>query len=77
MLHLLKFVNVTEVGPRDGFQMEKQFIPTDIKIEFVNSLVRCGIRRMEVTSFVSTKAIPQMRDAAQVIAGVDRNLGPD
>lgn len=74
-MDLLKFVNVTEVGPRDGFQMEKQFIPTDIKIEIVNALARCGIRRMEVTSFVSPKAIPQMQDAAQVIAGVDKSLG--
>jgi len=74
-MHLPKFVNVTEVGPRDGFQMEKQFIPTDVKIELVNALARCGIRRMEVTSFVSPKAIPQMQDGAQVIAGVDRSLG--
>ena len=74
-MRLPKFVHVTEVCPRDGFQMEKQFIPTEIKIELINDLARCGIRRMEVTSFVSPKAIPQMQDAAQVIAGVDRSRG--
>jgi hydroxymethylglutaryl-CoA lyase len=68
-------VKVVEVGPRDGFQMEKAFIPTETKIELVNALARCGFRRMEVTSFISPKAIPQMRDAAEVIAGVDRSTG--
>jgi hydroxymethylglutaryl-CoA lyase len=68
-------VTVVEVGPRDGFQMEKTFIPTETKIELVNSLARCGFTRMEVTSFISPKAIPQMRDAAEVVAGVDRSTG--
>jgi hydroxymethylglutaryl-CoA lyase len=74
-MNLPKFVHVTEVGPRDGFQMEKEFIPTETKIELVNALARCGIKRMEVTSFVSPKALPQMQDAVQVVAGVDKNLG--
>ena len=65
-------VKVVEVGPRDGFQMEKAFIPTETKIELINALVRCGFARMEVTSFISPKAIPQMRDASEVVAGVDR-----
>lgn len=68
-------VKIVEVGPRDGFQMEKTFIPTGTKIELVNALARCGFSRMEVTSFISPKAIPQMRDAAEVVAGVDRSLG--
>jgi hydroxymethylglutaryl-CoA lyase len=68
-------VNVVEVGPRDGFQMEKAFIPTATKIELVNALARCGFARMEVTSFISPKAIPQMQDAAEVVAGVDRRTG--
>ncbi len=68
-------VKIVEVGPRDGFQMEKPFIPTGTKIELVNALARCGFSRMEVTSFISPKAIPQMRDAAEVVAGVDRSLG--
>lgn len=68
-------VTVVEVGPRDGFQMEKEFIPTKTKIDIINSLAECGIKRMEVTSFVSPKAIPQMRDAAEVMAGVERARG--
>lgn len=68
-------VKVVEVGPRDGFQMEKTFIPTETKIGLINSLARCGFTRMEVTSFISPKAIPQMRDAAEVVAGVDRSTG--
>lgn len=66
-------VTVVEVGPRDGFQMETAFIPTKTKIELINALIGCGIRRMEVTSFVSPKAIPQMRDAAEVLAGAVRS----
>jgi len=74
-VNLPKSVTVVEVGPRDGFQMEKVFIPTASKIEIINALGRCGIRRMEVTSFISPKAIPQMRDAAEVMAGVERGRG--
>ena len=66
---------IIEVGPRDGFQMEREFIPTETKIELVNALAACGFPRMEVTSFISPGAIPQMRDAAQVVAGVDRTTG--
>ncbi len=58
-------VAIREVGPRDGFQMEREFIPTDTKIEIVNTLIDAGLRRFEVTSFVSPKAIPQLRDAAE------------
>jgi len=64
-------VSVVEVGPRDGFQMEVNFIPTETKIELINALIRTGIQRIEVTSFISPKAIPQMRDAAEVVAGLD------
>jgi len=70
-----KSVKVVEVGPRDGFQMETEFIPTDLKIEIVNSLIQAGLRHFEVTSFISPKAIPQMRDAAEVLAGVTRVPG--
>jgi hydroxymethylglutaryl-CoA lyase len=65
-------VQITEVGPRDGFQAEKSFIPTPQKIDFVNRLVAAGVPRIEVTSFVSPRAVPQMADAAEVMAGVDR-----
>jgi hydroxymethylglutaryl-CoA lyase len=68
-------VTIVEVGPRDGFQMEPQFIPTAKKIEIVNALAKTGIRRIEVTSFISPRAIPQMGDAAEVVAGIDRSGG--
>ena len=74
-MNLPKTVRIREVGPRDGFQMEREFIPTATKIEIINALVRTGLCLFEATSFVSPRAIPQMRDAAQVLAGIDRHEG--
>lgn len=74
-MNLPQNVIIREVGPRDGFQMEREFIPTDTKIEIVNALASAGIRLFEATSFVSPKAIPQLRDAAQVVAGINRVKG--
>ncbi len=68
-------VSVTEVGPRDGLQSEPEFVPTDRKIALVNGLIDAGIRHLEVTSFVSPRAVPQLRDAADVLAGIDRSKG--
>jgi len=68
-------VSIVEVGPRDGLQSEPVFVPTDKKIALVNGLIDTGIRHLEVTSFVSPRAVPQMRDAAEVLAGVDRSKG--
>lgn len=65
-------VTVCEVGPRDGFQNEKTFIPTRRKIEIVNAMFAAGLRHIQVTSFVSPRAVPQLSDAAEVIAGIDR-----
>ncbi|MEF9601917.1 hydroxymethylglutaryl-CoA lyase, partial [Paracoccus sp. PXZ] len=59
-------VSVTEVSPRDGLQSEKVFVPTEDKIRLVESLVAAGIRSVELTSFVSPRAVPQMRDAAEL-----------
>lgn len=70
-----KNVRVVEVAPRDGFQMEKIFIPTETKIHTINSLLRCGFKKIEATSFISPKAIPQMKDATEVIAAIDRSEG--
>lgn len=64
-------VRLREVGPRDGFQSIHQFIPTEQKIKTVRALASAGIREMEVTSFVSPKVIPQMEDAAEVLAGTE------
>jgi len=68
-------IEVTEVGPRDGFQNEKTPIPTAAKIDLVNKLIDAGVPRIEVTSFVSPKAVPQMADAAEVMKHVDRSKG--
>ena len=74
-MSLPKAVHIREVGPRDGFQIEREFIPTDTKIEIVNALASVGMRFIEATSFVSPKAIPQLSDAAQVVAGIKRVEG--
>lgn len=66
---------IVEVGPRDGFQMEKTFIPTDLKVEVINKVVRAGVRKIEATSFVNPKVIPQMADADEVMRRVDRAPG--
>lgn len=65
---------LTEVGPRDGLQSETEFVPTARKIELIQSLLDAGLRRFEITSFVSPRAVPQLRDAAEVVAAFrDRN----
>ncbi|MDB6177867.1 hydroxymethylglutaryl-CoA lyase [Paracoccus sp. Z330] len=68
-------VEIFEMGPRDGLQNEKRLIPAADKIALVDLLSRCGFRRIEVTSFVSPKWVPQMADAAQVMAGITRAPG--
>jgi len=70
-----RFVLVTEVGTRDGFQSEPKFIPTDIKAELINDLVDAGVRSIEATSFVSPRAVPQMADGGQVMELVRRQPG--
>ena len=68
-------ITVCEVGPRDGFQNEKTFIPTERKIEVVNALFASGLKHMQVTSFVSPRAVPQLADAEEVLAGIERPDG--
>lgn len=68
-------ITVCEVGPRDGFQIEASFIPTEKKIEIINALFAAGLRHMQVTSFVSPRAVPQLADAETVLAGIDRPEG--
>jgi len=60
-------VDVVEVGPRDGLQSEPQAVPTAAKIEFIQRALAAGIRRVEVTSFVNPKKVPQMADAEDVL----------
>ena len=66
---------INDVAVRDGFQIEKQFVPTATKVELVNQLARTGLHKIEVTSFVSPKAVPALADANAVLAGIDRVPG--
>jgi len=66
---------INDVAVRDGFQIEKQFVPTATKVELVNQLARTGLHKIEVTSFVSPKAVPALADANNVLAGIDRVPG--
>jgi hydroxymethylglutaryl-CoA lyase len=75
MSELPKTVRIREVGPRDGFQNEPETIPTAEKIRLVDLLSATGLKRLEVTSFVRPEVIPQLSDAAEVLAGVQRREG--
>jgi len=68
-------VSIVDVGPRDGLQNEKQMIPADVKVELVDRLTAAGFANIEVTSFVSPKWVPQMSDAADVMARINRKPG--
>ncbi|MBL8381527.1 MAG: hydroxymethylglutaryl-CoA lyase [Burkholderiales bacterium] len=70
-----RFVLVTEVGTRDGFQSEKEFIPTEVKAELINALIDAGVSSFEATSFVSPRAVPQLADASQVMDLIRRRPG--
>ena len=70
-----RFVLVTEVGTRDGFQSEKEFIPTETKAALINELIDAGVTSFEATSFVSPRAVPQLADASKVMELVNRKPG--
>ena len=72
---LPRFVHITDVGPRDGLQNEKQPVPAAVKIELVQRLQAAGLKDIEVTSFVSPKWVPQMADNAEVMRGIARLSG--
>jgi hydroxymethylglutaryl-CoA lyase len=65
-------VRIREVGPRDGFQNEPEVIPTSDKVRLIDMLAGTGLRRLEVTSFVRPDVIPQLADAAEVLAAITR-----
>jgi hydroxymethylglutaryl-CoA lyase len=71
----MKRLFMQEVATRDGFQNEKTFIDTQDKIALIDALSLCGYARIEVTSFTSPKAIPALRDAEAVMAGIRRQPG--
>lgn len=70
-----EFVEIVDVGPRDGLQSQPELVDTATKLELINRLVKAGVRRLEVTSFVNPKRVPQMADADAVIAGLPRVEG--
>jgi hydroxymethylglutaryl-CoA lyase len=65
-------ITIYEVGPRDGLQNEKTVVPTTVKVRYIDLLTATGLRVIEATSFVSPKAIPQLADASDVMAGISR-----
>ncbi|HEU4664216.1 MAG TPA: hydroxymethylglutaryl-CoA lyase [Dokdonella sp.] len=68
-------VRIVEVGARDGLQNEKTIVPAATKIELIDRLSATGLRTIEATSFVSPKWVPQLADAAEVFAGIDKRDG--
>ena len=68
-------VEMVEVSPRDGLQIDPVILPTAAKIELISRLLTSGLRRIEVTSFVNPRKVPQMADAEQVLAGLKRPPG--
>ena len=70
-----KRVRIVEVGPRDGLQNEKAIVATADKIELIDRLSATGLRSIEATSFVSPRWVPQLADAAEVMAGIARRPG--
>ncbi len=70
-----KDITLIEVGPRDGLQNEPIFVPTPTKIEWINLLSKTGLTAIEVTSFVSSKAIPQLADNEAVFRAIEHPQG--
>ena len=68
-------VQIVEVGPRDGLQNEATPVPTPVKIEFIRRLASAGVTQIEATSFVHSKLVPQLADAAEVLAALPADDG--
>ena len=68
-----KRVTLVDVGPRDGIQAEPKILTTQEKVEFITRIIDAGVTRIEVTSFVNPKRVPQMADAAEVLAALPRD----
>lgn len=68
-------IYINDVAVRDGFQIEKNFIPTETKIALIDALSRTGIAKIEATSFVHPKLVPNMADAVEVLANIERVAG--
>lgn len=70
-----RVIHVHEVAMRDGLQIEPIFVPTEAKVRMINALSHTGLKKIEVTSFTSPKAIPALRDAEAVMHQIDRVPG--
>ncbi len=70
-----KEILITDVTARDGFQMEKAWIPTATKIDIINKITAAGVKRIEAAAFVSPKKVPQMRDAEEVVTKIEKREG--
>ncbi|MBZ0126119.1 MAG: hydroxymethylglutaryl-CoA lyase, partial [Rhodocyclaceae bacterium] len=74
-MSLPQHVKIVEVGPRDGLQNESQLVPSAVKVELIDRLGMAGLKAIEATAFVSPKWVPQMGDAAEVMANLPRRHG--
>jgi hydroxymethylglutaryl-CoA lyase len=74
-MNLPKSVTIVEVGPRDGLQNEAEFVPTEQKIKLIELLSETGLERIEITSFVHPKAIPQLQDSEEVVKRIKNKPG--
>ena len=72
---IAKKVQIVEVGPRDGLQNEKIWVETETKIALIEKLADAGLTKIESASFVSPKWVPQMKDAFEVLSGIERRPG--
>ena len=70
-----KKIQIVEVGPRDGLQNEKMWVETETKIALIEKLADAGLTKIEAASFVSPKWVPQMKDAFEVLSGIERRPG--
>jgi hydroxymethylglutaryl-CoA lyase len=75
MSDLPKFVEVVEVGPRDGLQIEPRVLSTDEKVRMIDALTGSGLKEVEVGSFVNPKAVPQMADTNELFERIDKQAG--
>ena len=72
---IAKNIQIVEVGPRDGLQNEKIWVETETKIALIEKLADAGLTKIEAASFVSPKWVPQMKDAFEVLSGIERRPG--
>jgi len=72
---MTRSIELLEVGPRDGLQMESAVVPTEVKAQLIERLMQAGLKRIEVTSFVNPKKVPQMADAEELLSRLKRPDG--